>query len=436
MLTQSQTTALCKTVLNMVKAVDAKLEAAVTIWSTRRAHTRFALNEITTAGENSDVQLTLEVQLGLRSAFANTNQVEPTTLRSLVQRTVSNARLAPELPETMPLLGPTKLSKSAIYDGAMAALDSKALAQGIAAAIAPARNAGLIAAGFFEVHDGLMTRLTTAGQSLAYPATEASFSMTARTKDGTGSGWNGLGTRKRVDLDFVKVGTVAVQKAVASAKPKALDPGRYTVVLEPAAVRELFQFVASALNRRAADEGRSAFTGKLGEKIVSDRVTFFSDPQTSSIGPYDGEGFPLAARTWIQDGVLKSLEVSRFWAKKQGLQPTGSYDGFEMRPGDATRPQLLSGIKRGVLISRLWYTNLVDPKTMLITGLTRDGTFLIEDGVITAPVKNFRINQSVIDALAKVDAVSLERESPGLASWKFPALRTHEFLLASQSDAI
>ena len=151
--------------------------------------------------------------------------------------------------------------------------------------------------------------------------------------------------------------------------------------------------------------------------------------------PFDGDGFPLAPRTWVNAGVLESLAVSRYWAKEKKLEPTGWYGGYEVSPGQSSRAQLLSGIKRGVLITRLWYSNLVDPKTLAITALTRDGTFLIEDGVVTSPIKNFRINQSVIDALAKVDAVSSERESPD-STWKVPALRTHEFLLASQSEAV
>ncbi|MFZ5438429.1 MAG: metallopeptidase TldD-related protein, partial [Myxococcota bacterium] len=251
-----------------------------------------------------------------------------------------------------------------------------------------------------------------------------------------GSGWNALSTRLARELDFARVGRVAAEKALASAKPRALEPGRYTVVLEPAAAGELFEYLAGALDRRAVDEGRSCFVGKRSQQIINGRLSLTSDPRTTPMLPFDGEGLALAPRWWVKNGVLEELRVSRYWAQKQGLSPTGSYDGAEVSAGDASRAQLLAGVKRGVLITRIWYSNLVDPQTLLITGLTRDGTFLIEDGAIAAPVKNFRLNQSVLDALFNVDAVGAERESPGSSAWKVPALRTHDFLLASQSDAV
>lgn len=436
MITEPQILALGKSLLSLVKSLESKAEAVVAIWATHRAHTRFARNEITTAGENDELSVSLSVQLGLRSASATSNQTDAASLRGLVERTLAIARLSPELPETMPVLGPSKVAKSALRDEALARLDAKGRAEGITQALAPSRERDLLTAGFLQVYDGLAALVTTAGVSLTQPFTDADFSVTARTKDGTGSGWSNLSTRKRALLDFASVGQIAAEKALASAKPKTLEPGRYTVVLEPAAVGELFEYFIGSLDRRAVDEGRSAFTGKLGQKLVSELITLTSDPKTTPMMPWDGEGIALAARTWVKAGVLESLAVSRSWAKQKKLEPTGSYSGFELAPGQATRAQLLTGIKRGVLVTRFWYSNVVDPKTLAITALTRDGTFLIEDGVVTTPVKNFRINQSVIDALAGVDAVSAERASPGSSAWKIPAMRTHEFLLASQSDAV
>jgi predicted Zn-dependent protease len=435
MLTEKQVLELGKSTLALVKKANPTAEARVDVWLDHRAHTRFARNEITTAGENDELTVSLHVQLGLRSASADLNQTDPASLSGLVSRTIENASLAPELPETMPVLGSAKFPKIDLHDAAMAKLDAKARAEGIAKALAPSREKDLLTAGYLEVHEGIIARLSSAGLAVAAPFTDSGFSVTARTKDGTGSGWNELQTRKAAELDFARVGRIAAEKAVTSAKPKTIDPGRSTVVLEPAAVADLFAFFVGSLDRRAFDEGRSPFVGKLGKQLADARITLRSDPTTGSFLPFDGEGQPLPARTWIDKGVLKELNVSRFWAKKKGLAPTGSYDGFEVLAGDVPRADLLKGIKRGVLITRFWYSNLVDPQSLLVTGLTRDGTFLIEDGAVAAPVRNFRINQSVIDALAKVDAVSVERESTG-SGWKMPAMRTHEFLLASASDAV
>jgi predicted Zn-dependent protease len=152
--------------------------------------------------------------------------------------------------------------------------------------------------------------------------------------------------------------------------------------------------------------------------------------------PFDHEGATLAPRTWVKAGTLEALSVSRYWAKKQGLAATGSYDGYELSPGAATRDDLLRGVKRGVLITRFWYSNFIDAKTLGITALTRDGTFLIEDGAVTQPLRNFRINQSVLAALDAVDAVGDALEASQSAVWRVPALRTHDFLLASASDAV
>lgn len=436
MRSETQALALCKQLLGFVKALDTKAEAKATAWSMNRAHTRFARNEITTSGENEELSLTLTVQLGLRSASASTNQSEPAALKALAERTLTIARLSPEQPETMPMVGPSRAERVMLRDEAVSRLDAKARAQGIAQALAPSKEHDLLTAGFLQVFDGLTVLANTAGLALSQTFTDVDFSVTARTKDGTGSGWHAVATRQRKELDFEAIGKVAAQKAIATAKPKALEPGRYTVVLEPAAANELFDYFTMALDRRAVDEGRSALTGKLGKQVMSTKLSLRSDPKTSGYVPFDGEGLPLPARSWVSAGVLENLSVSRYWAKKQGVQPTGHYGGYEVAPGEETRLQLLSGIKRGVLISRLWYSNLIDARTLGITGLTRDGTFLIEDGAIAGPIRNFRINQSVLEALSNVDAVSSDRESSSSSSWKVPALRTHEFLLASQSDAV
>jgi predicted Zn-dependent protease len=245
-------------------------------------------------------------------------------------------------------------------------------------------------------------------------------------------------------VDFALLARTACAKAAASKSPVALEPGRYTVVLEPAATLELAETVAESLEQRSADEGRSALSKsgggtRAGEKLFSELVTIVSRPggATAPSVPFDGEGQPLAPRTWVEKGTVKELSVSRFWAKKKGLLPTGGYAGFELLPGTASRDELIKGVKRGVLVTRLWYTNLIDPKTLALTGLTRDGTFLIENGEVTRPVNNFRFNQSAIDALARCDGLSKET---GTGSWnpdtRVPTMRTHEFLLASKSEAV
>jgi predicted Zn-dependent protease len=425
-----------KRVLALVAKHEPKAEVLVSAAYDRRTHTRFARNEITTSGDGDDWSLSITVQLGLRSATVTTNQLDQASLDKLVQRTIANAKLSPELPETMPVLGAMTVTPNSLHDPAMARLDARARAEGIAAALEPSRSADLQTAGYVEVHDGVIARVSNTGLEVGAPYTDSSFSVTARTKDGTGSGWNAVGTRNRAELDFAKVGRIAAQKALRSAKPRAIEPGRYTVVLEAAATADLLWYLVTALDRRSVDEGRSAFVGKLGTRVVDERFTLRSDPRSTPMLPFDAEGSALAPRTWIDKGVLKELTVGRYWAKKRGFAPTGAYDGYELAAGDTAPDLLLKGIKRGVLITRLWYSNLIDAKTLSITALTRDGTFLIEDGVVTQPIKNFRINQSVLAALDAADAVGNVSEVTWSSVWRVPSIRTHDFLLASASDAI
>jgi predicted Zn-dependent protease len=297
-------------------------------------------------------------------------------------------------------------------------------------------------AGFFE-HGGASVALaTSAGLFAHHRASSASFSCTARTGDGTGSGWAGAASNRSAEVDATRAGAIAVDKAVRSAKPRRLEPGRYTVILEPAAVSELLGFLTSALDARSADEGRSFFSrpgggNKVGETLFGPEVTLKSDPTVAALGarPFDGEGLPAPAVSWIDKGKLTGLVYSRFWAAKQGKAPTGRPQGWQLVGGTTPRADLLKGVKRGVLVTRFWYTRWVDPQSVLITGLTRDGVFLIENGEIVAPVNNFRFNESPVTMLKNVEAMSPAEVAPD-ASARVPALRTAGFNLASISEAV
>jgi predicted Zn-dependent protease len=217
------------------------------------------------------------------------------------------------------------------------------------------------------------------------------------------------------------------------------------VILEPAAVVGIGIFLAGALDRREADEGRSAFSkpgggNRVGEKLFGENVTLRSDPRDVALAgqPFDPEGVPLAPTTWVDRGKLAALPVSRYWAKKSNVPATGQPGTFILDGGSTPRAELLKGVKRGVLITRFFYTGMVDPQTVLVTGLTRDGVFLVENGEVVAPVNNFRWNQSVLTMLANTDAMSPAEVAPTDfgAFMRAPALRTHDFNLASVSDAV
>jgi predicted Zn-dependent protease len=225
----------------------------------------------------------------------------------------------------------------------------------------------------------------------------------------------------------------------------------YTVVLEPQAVASLIPLLGGAFNGRSADEGRSPFSKrgggtKVGERIADERVTLYSDPTDSDLlmAPFDNEGFPLVRRAWIENGVLRNLTYSRFWAQKQGVEPTGGGGGgfggggfpggLKMAGGTKSLDELIAGTQRGILITRLWYIRSLDTRTVMLTGLTRDGTFLIENGRVARSLKNFRWNESPLFMLNKIDEIG--RAEPTAAGQVMPSLKVRDFNFTSLSDAV
>ena len=446
MLTQPEAKRLVDRVLTLARATKGA-EAIVNVRAAREGNTRFAVNELSTSGETERLEIALTVQLGQRSATAVTNQQDDRSLDDLVGRVVRMARIAPESPELMPPLGrETYTAAKNAVDTATAKLTPDVRAKAAGAAIAAADAAKLGIAGFLSHGDRCAAVGTSAGLSAFHQWTFASMSCTARTPDGTGSGWAGAGSNRMADIEADALAKIAIDKAIASAKPQRLEPGRYTVILEPAAVGSLLTFLTGALDARRADEGRSYFSKhRPGEKLFPDAITLRSDPTHAGIGapPFDGDGLPLTTTKWIDKGTLTGLPYSRFWAKKQGKQATGLTGGrggvgWVLDGGTASRDDLIKGVARGVLITRFWYLRVLDPQSITATGLTRDGVFLIENGQISHPVNNFRFNESPLQMLARADGFTATAIPTGteVGVCRVPTLRTHEFNLASISDAI
>jgi predicted Zn-dependent protease len=217
--------------------------------------------------------------------------------------------------------------------------------------------------------------------------TNSAFSTTVRTPDGTGSGWAGISHTDWSGVDVREMAERAVQKAEMSRNPQPIEPGPMTVVMEPQAVGSLIGFMMGQLGARGADEGRSFFSrpgggNRIGEGFVDDRVTIYSDPNDPVLlsAPFNGEGLPNRRMVWVDRGTLASLAYDRFWAQRQNVQPTGFASGFRMEGGDASVEEMIASTERGLLLTRFWYMRPVDQRTILYTGLTRDGTFLIENG--------------------------------------------------------
>jgi len=275
------------------------------------------------------------------------------------------------------------------------------------------------------------------------PETYSQFTCTVRS--GNSSGWVDRHRRGVRALDAAALGRVAIEKAERSRDPGAIEPGRYTVVLEPNAVAELVMFLGVlGFGAQAEQEGRSFMAGKLGSRITGERVTIVDDPYDArAFGrPFDFEGTPRQRVPLIERGVARGVVHDRRTAKQAGVESTGhaspppATDGplpysLVLSSGDQSLEQLIASTERGILVTRFWYNRVVDPKQTLITGMTRDGTFVIENGVLTRGLRNLRFNESVLGVLERADAWGRDAE-PTVFDYVgncvvAPALRVRDF---------
>lgn len=419
--------------------------AFVALRTWQGGHTRFAQNEVTQAAELERAELTVTVGLGARRASASSNQLDAAAIEEVCARAARLVRLAPEDPEALPPLGAQRYARATPGDAAMARAGAPERAGAVAHAIQRARTAGVQLAGFFEHAQVSISLATSAGLRAYHEGTEGKYACSARTQDGTGSGWSGASSHRLAELEPERHADEAIARALRAAKPRRLEPGRYSVVLAPAASAALLRFVTDALDARPADEGRSFYArvgggARLGERLFPKEITVRSDPADAAADgrPFDDEGVPLSATTWIDHGELRALPYDRAWAHKQNRAATGAPRGLSISGGAASLEELVRGVERGLLISRFFYSGLVDPQRLVVTGLTRDGVFLIERGAIVGPVNNFRYNQSAAETLARCDGLGASEvvAIDGGTRLRAPLLRSHDFQVTSVSEAV
>jgi predicted Zn-dependent protease len=443
-LTRADAEALAQKILSFSTADEAR----VNLNSGAQGNTRFAQNQVSTSGDAYDASVTVTSAFGKQVAAATTNRFDDESLRQVVQTSERLARLVPEDPEYMGELDPQTYLPVEPYFESTASITPEARARAIMQVAGPAARQGLVSTGYLSHFTGSQAVANRRGLFAYARGTGASFTTTVRTPDGTGSGWAGGGGNDWTDVDFASLGETAIRKAEMSRNPRAVEPGEWTVILEPTAVANLVNLMMFQMNARNADEGRSFYSlpggrNKIGEKIVDERVTIrtdLTDPRAAGL-PFTGEGFPNAPRTWVENGVLRNLIYNRFWAARQGKEPTGFPANYMMSGGNASIDEMVRSTERGLLVTRFWYIRPVDPRTILFTGLTRDGTFLVENGRITHAVKNLRWNESPIFMLNNVEMmgepmrVNASEAGDG-GSVMVPAVKARDFTFTSLSDAV
>jgi PmbA protein len=408
--------------------------------------TRFASSRIHQSTWREDVAVRLRLVLdGNRVGTATVHDLQPAAVASAARRAAEVARTMPPDPGYPGMPGPADYAVTERWDEATAATDPATRA-GLVAGAVRRLPAGVTAAGACETRELEVAVANLRGVRALGASTAASFSILADA--GSGTGWAEGAEPRLADLDVAALGERAARKAVDAREPRELSPGAYPVVLEPAAVATLVQFLGwLGFGAKAYDEGRSFLVGRLGQRVCSPLVTIVDDAlaaDTIGVG-FDFEGVPKRRVTLIDEGVAASLVYDYRSARQHGVEPTGhglpapSAEGafpmhLAMLPGGTPQPELVAGMERGLLVTRFHYTNLVNLMETTITGMTRDGTFWVEDGQVRGAVRNLRFTQSILDALSAVRAVGAHTElasEDGYGAARAPALAIDRFHFSS-----
>lgn len=392
--------------------------AEASVWASAEGSTRFANSAITQNVAKETLGLSVRAAFGNRVGSASTTDLSEEGLRAVVQRAEELARMAQPDTEYLPPPEPAEYQETGCYCEATAQAGPEERAEGVCSAIELCRKSGVRSAGSFATWSSFFAVANTRGLFAQNRETGARFLVTAMTDDS--SGWAESWSRDVAQVSPADAAQRALEKALAARNPRDSEPGRYTVVLEPAAVAEMLAFVCWSLDAKAAHEGRSAFSGKEGQKIAAESVTVLSRPADPRCpgAPVFGDGMPVPDVTWIDRGVLSNLAYSRYWAQKANHAFTGWPTNLIIEGTSADVEDLVAQVERGILVTRFWYIRHVDPMKLLLTGMTRDGLFWIEGGKVRHALKNMRFNESAINMLAQVRALG----KPQLTGDYVPAL--------------
>lgn len=406
--------------------------------------TRFANNHIHQNVSISDVAVRVRAFIGKKMGVASTNRTAPEALAEVAERAVRIARLQREIPDFTSLAGPQQHADVHAYHDATADCSPRQRADAVAKEIRLADARACTASGAFSTNTSELAVVNSLGLSAYVPATRADFNTVVMR--GTGSGYAFATARNVEDVDPAELARVAIDKAVASQDPIDLAPGAYTVVLEHDAVGELIEFLAwLGFGAREFQEGRSFMSGHIGRKITGANITIWDDgldPKGLPL-PFDAEGVAKQKVTLIEKGIARAVVYNTLTAAKDGVRSTGHGlgSGWQAYPtnlfmagGDSSLDEMVAATERGVYVTRFHYTNVSERMKTVLTGMTRDGTFLIENGKLTRPVKNLRFTQSVLAAFASVDMISRDTKVVAGDSHA-PAVRCRSFRFSGATVA-
>ena len=424
-----------------VLSLSAADQTEVLVVSEDSGLTRFANSYIHQNVAERDVGLRVRTVVDKKIGVASINDLSQEALERVVERALTIAKLQPEDPDFTSLPNPAPIAEVSAFDEATAAFSPEARARAVGVICKLAVDNGLVASGAFTTGAGELAVANSLGVFAYHVATSADINTVIMSDDS--SGFAEVAAWRVGEINTELLGKEAVEKALQSRNPRDLPPGRYPVILEEYAVADIMNTLAFVgLGALSVQEGRSFMLDNFGKKIMSDAISIWDDglDLTGLPMPFDFEGVPRQRIDLIKEGVAEAVVYDSYTAGKEGKSSTGHglpapntfgpIPGYMfMAPGESSKKEMLASMERGLWVTRFHYTRPVHPKLAIVTGMTRDGTFLIEKGEIAYPIKNLRFTQSYLEALANVEAVS--RETRLQQNWfggtRVPALKLSEF---------
>jgi len=409
-----------KDISDRVLAMSRADQTEVLLFATRSALTRFANSYIHQNVEETGVEVSVRAVIGKKIGVAGTNILSDESLRAVVERAAMLAAHQKENEDFRSLPGPAPVRRIDAWVERTASFSPDDRAEAVAAICDAARNAGVTAAGTFSTSAGALAVANSLGVFAHHRETHAS--MSATMMGGEGSGYADRLSPDAGEIDDKALASEAIDKCLRSAKPISLEPGEYDVILEDYATTDILDYLAYlGFGAQPYQEKRSFMSGRLGERVAGENVSIWDDglsPETIPM-PFDFEGVPKRRVELITDGVAKGVVYDSYYGGKEGKPSTGhalpaglTYgpmpSNLFLKAGATTIDDMLASTERGIWVSRFWYTRPVHPLKLIVTGMTRDGTFLIEKGRITAPIKNLRFTQGYLDALSRVEMIGRE----------------------------
>lgn len=421
-------------------------ETEAFITSTSYSLTRFANNCIHQNVAEDSLSLSVRAVVSQRTARASTNKLDENSIRQVCEAALALARLQPPNPELLPMAGPQMYRAVDRFDAESAELSPQARAETVRAVIERAEKDALTAAGVYSNGVYVTGLFNSRGLEAFHEETSSEFSITMLKGDS--SGWAKKTSPSCLELEPEVLADRAAGKALENRDQKDIEPGKYSVILEPAAVLDLLGFLFFDFGGLSVHERRSCLTDRVGQKLFGENINVCDDVfhPLQAGAPFDGEGIPRLRVKLVEKGTVSNLVYSRSTARKMGKRATGHGFPLPNEYGEAPMNIVMDGGKsnvenmvkstsRGLLVTRLWYIREVDPYQKILTGMTRDGTFWIEDGVVKHPVRNLRFNQSLFDMLRGVEAMGVPQRTAGEESFEMvvPAMKVNEFNFSSST---